>query len=120
MEIIENLENTSSQLFYPLTIGHWNANSLRNKIISFNHFLSQYKPDIVSINETKCNELTANTELIFSNYITVHKGRSNGKNGGGGVYLLIKKSIKFSLVNEFYYLNLDLVAVKKSYESKDL
>ncbi|CAF1064073.1 unnamed protein product, partial [Brachionus calyciflorus] len=117
---LENLEKNFSPLNYPLTIVHWNSNSLRNKIISFEHFLSQYSPDIVSINETKCNEVTANNELIFHNYITLHKGRSNSKNGGGGVCLLIKKSIKFIQVNEFDYLNLELVAIKIRYETKDL
>lgn len=73
---------------------HWNCNSIKGqKIEELKEFLMQAKPDIVSLNEIKCNKSNANA--IFSditNYNVIFKARSNA---GGGVALLIKNSIIF-------------------------
>ena len=42
-----------NKLFY---IIHWNCNSLRNKIEDLKEYILINKPNIVCINETKCND----------------------------------------------------------------
>lgn len=87
---------TSKQKNLPLTnklfsIIHWNANSLKNKTEYFDLFLNLHKPEIISINETKCDNNTANKYLLFNNYTLIHKERQNGVNGAGGWLYLSKK-----------------------------
>jgi exodeoxyribonuclease-3 len=96
-----------------IKIVHWNCNSINNKIEEFKLFLLKYKPDIISLNETKINEITANYLLnSIQNYTFIHKHRNNNKNGGGGVALIINKNIKFVELDIFDHLNLETVAIK--------
>ena len=94
-----------------INIMHWNCNSLNNKIDEFKKFCSKYKPHIISLNETKMGVFNANYLLQIDNYITIHKARSNDKNGGGGVALLIQKDIKYSVNGLFDSLNLEICAI---------
>ena len=103
-----------------LTITHWNCNSINNKIEEFKIFLLKYKPDIISLNETKVNEINAN--FLFNNiedYNFIHKHRKNNRNGGGGVALLINKKIKFVELNMFDHLNLELACIKIKIKKKE-
>ncbi len=43
-------------------------------------FIAKIKPDILSINETKCNHFTAFNHFIINNYKLLHKERPNQKN----------------------------------------
>ena len=72
---------------------HWNCNSLKIKIEEFKWFCLKFNPQIISLNETKMSEFNANYILNIDNYITIHKARSNAKNGAGGVALLVRKDI---------------------------
>jgi hypothetical protein len=60
---------------------HWNCNSLKNKIEEFKLFCLKFNPQIISLNETKMSEFNASYILNIDNYITIHKARSNDKNG---------------------------------------
>ena len=105
MEIINKTEN--------IKIALWNCNSINNKIEEFKLFLLKYKPDIISLNETKINEINANHLFNnIQNYTFIHKHRNNNKNGGGGVELIINKNIKFVELDIFDHLNLETVAIK--------
>jgi exonuclease III len=64
-------------------------------------FVNKFKPDIISINETKCDDETAENNLQIENYYLIHKARSIKSNGAGGVALLIKKGIKYEETNIF-------------------
>jgi exonuclease III len=75
---------------------HWNCNSINNKIDKFKDFCLNNKPHIISLNETKLNEDRASYFLKIDNYILIHKSRNSGKNGAGGVELLIREDVKFS------------------------
>ena len=68
---------------------HWNCNSITNKLDEFKSFLSQNKPDIVSLNEIKCDSYD---KLNIHDYNVIFKCRSNK---GGSVALLINDRIKF-------------------------
>jgi exonuclease III len=94
-----------------LKIIHWNCNSIRNKIYEFENFINTENIDIILLNETKINDLNAN--LLFNkliNYKYIHKQR-NGKNGAGGVAIILKKNINFEQLNIFDNLHLELLAI---------
>ncbi len=103
-----------------LTLIHWNSNSLRNKIDEFTFFVNKFKPDIISINETKCNDETAKNSLQIENYYLFHKARSIKSNGAGGVALLIKKGIKYEETNIFDSLNLEIIAIKLKQNDQEI
>jgi hypothetical protein len=66
---INNNMSTKNKYKKPsLTLMHWNSNSLRNKIDEFTFFVNKFKPDIISINETKCNDEAAKNYLQIENY----------------------------------------------------
>lgn len=76
-----------------LKIVFWNCRSIRNKIIEFNDFLSVYNVDICCLTETWLNE---SQTFYHPNYECIRKDRI-GQNGGG-VAILVKKTIKFSSI----------------------
>lgn len=88
-----------------LRIMTWNANSITNKKIELQHFLSVNNLDVAAITETK---LSPTRKFSIPNY-TVY--RSDRNQHGGGVLLLVKNGIK----HDSYYLpemtNLETVAV---------
>jgi hypothetical protein len=75
---------------------HWNCNHISNKIAFITNLIDKYNPDIISLNEIKCNKITANHYLNFENYTSVHKIRNEY---GGGVCLLVKNNIKFDILD---------------------
>jgi hypothetical protein len=56
--------------------------------------LLKIKPHIISINETKINDFTAEYILEVDKYSTINKAR-NDTNGVESVALLVRKDIKF-------------------------
>ena len=93
-------------------IVHWNCNSVSNKIEEFKMFCEKYKPDIISLNETKITDEKANYILQIDNYTTIHKARnSTTKNGAGGVALIVKNNVKFSECKFFDEMNLEILAI---------
>ena len=81
-----------------LKIFHWNCNGLASKIKQLEQYLHTNKPDIISLNELKCNDLTANLLLQNTNYNYTFKVRDNNK--GGGVALLIRKGIDYRIIDQ--------------------
>ncbi|RNA11678.1 AP-like endonuclease reverse transcriptase [Brachionus plicatilis] len=77
-----------------LKIGHINIKSLSNKRNELYNFNSGNNTHIFSINETW---LKPNKELNFPNYSIVRKDRTDSV--GGGVALLIKKTIPFEEIS---------------------
>ena len=100
------------------SIVHWNCNSIKNKIELLKFFLSNNKPDVVFLNEIKCNKVTCN--LLFNeikNYKCIYKYRE--KNNGGGVALLIKDEIQYDQCYLFENHNTEIIGIKvylKDYE----
>ena len=105
-----------------LSIVHWNANSLRNKIEEFKNFVNKFSPDIIVINETKCNNYTAYKFLQIINYKLIHKEREKDiKNGTGGVAIFIKNSLDFEETDIFDDIKLELIAIKiKTIDKKEI
>ena len=65
-----------------------------NKVNEFDVILDNVKPDIVCICETKLNKLMLNTEIFnVNNYVVFRKDRTEQVAPGGGVVILVKKSI---------------------------
>lgn len=93
-----------------LSIIHWNANSLKNKISKFKIFLNNFNPDIICINETKCNDTTAAKYLILNNYKMIHRQRYN-KNGGGGVCMYIHNRISYERITSIENLELEAICI---------
>ena len=75
---------------------HWNCNSVKNKASELKQFLIINKPDLLSLNEIKCDKYWANVTLNIENYNLVYKCRNNK---GGGVAFLIKKCHVFAEID---------------------
>ena len=75
-----------------LKIAHINLQSINNKLDELKHFLATNNIGIMSINETW---LTEKSTIKILNYSIVRKDRPAGKHGGG-VCILIHKSIRFN------------------------
>ena len=78
---------------FNLTVLHWNCNGLKSKIDELETYLLSKRPDIVSLNELKCNNNEAIYNLNMLHYNSIYKIRNN--NQGGGVALLINKKLKY-------------------------
>ena len=78
---------------------HFNCNSIRNKVDHIQKFLDKEKPDALSLNEIKCNQVEANYLLRFEGYLPYFKARDSN---GGGVALLIREDLEH---NELDFLN---------------
>lgn len=78
--------------FNKIRIYHWNCNSLMGKRPYIKEFLRAEKPHLLFLNEIKCkNNEEANLYSRFDDYVPKFKIRKEG--GGGGVLVLIHKSI---------------------------
>jgi CRISPR/Cas system-associated protein Cas7 (RAMP superfamily) len=96
----------------PLTIIHWNANSITNKISEFEKFIIQnIAPDIISLNETKVSEFRANRIFKFQDNQIINKSRCENKNGARGVAILIKKGINYIEIRNEKLMKLEAKAV---------
>lgn len=74
----------------------WNVNSIRSKSKQeeVTHLLSEYKPDLLLLSETKLKNCNS---VKFPNYKIYRNDRLF--DGGGGTAILIKESIKHVVVN---------------------
>jgi exonuclease III len=68
-----------------LKVIHWNCAGFKNKPFEFSQMLRDEEPDIVAINELKCDTEWANSLLIFDGYVSLFKVRDARANRGGGV-----------------------------------
>jgi len=101
-----------------LSILHWNCNGLTSKIDELETYLVLNKPDIVSLNEIKCNHHSAIFNLNMLHYNSIFKIRDAKM--GGGVALLINKNISFEEINLNEY-NTEIVGIKiKTINNKSL
>jgi exonuclease III len=95
-----------------LNIIQWNCNSMINKCDLLINFLNDFKPDIMMLNETKCTAEIANFNFDHPRYELMIKQRTKNPNHGGGVAIIIKKTLNFSESKEFNHLNEEFICVK--------
>ena len=102
-----NSDHTITITQSQLNIISLNVNSLINisRIIELSKFLSNNKPDMVLLNETKLN---TRHKLKFIGYNLIRKDRLLGSRGGGTT-ILIRENIKYTKVfnqhiDVLYYL----------------
>lgn len=101
---------TMSTNIPPLKVLQWNARGLnKNKLEEFKRFLSYFVPLVVLLSETHWNE---KVNVKFRCYNVIKKNRPNGK--GGGVAILIHKSLKFIPIQLRYFETMEAVAVSIS------
>ena len=77
------MENRTKDSF---SLIHWNCNSIFNKQLEFLNFLNLFKPDIVSLNETKLSGDRFEGEPLLRNltdYFMIHKVRHKEQNDAG-------------------------------------
>ena len=89
--------------FKNLKILHWNANGVTGKVEEIKNLINEFKPDVVSLNETKTNSTTESYiyEICELGYKPRIKSRPDKKeivregnvNVGGGVALLVRDTI---------------------------
>jgi len=83
-----------------------------NKCDLLSNFLNDFKPDIMMLNETKCTAEIANFNFDHPKYELMIKQRTKNPNHGGGVAIIIKKTLNFSESKEFNHLNEEFICVK--------
>ena len=91
-----------------LNIGHWNCRSINNKKLIFNKFMRDNDFDIFGLNETKLDN-NNKREFELTNYNIELKNRNRR---GGGVAILIKKNLKYSLINDLNVFNYEIIGIK--------
>jgi exonuclease III len=84
-----------------LKIMQWNCNGIRNKLENLKLYIKKEKPDIILLNETKCDKEIGNFFLELSGYDTFHNPRKINANSGGGVAILAKKALNSQEISEF-------------------
>ena len=107
-------KNFQKKKAFSLTIVHWNCNGLSSKINQLNTYLTNNSPDILTLNELKCNSNSAIYNLNQLSYNSIYKLRENSN--GGGVAILINSNIKFEEINLEQY-NEEIVGIKIITES---
>ena len=45
----------------------------------------------------------------------MHKERDDKKNGAGGVGMYIKKGIDYHIINDYYFLNIELIPIQLTF-----
>ena len=86
---------------YCLKITHWNYFKLtlaRSEELQL--FLKESQPDIMSIQETKLNDESANLLMRYKGYSMYHKERTKNPSYGGGIAILIKEGITHYLIDK--------------------
>ena len=91
---INNLKKCTHEIDKPLKILHWNCNSIKSKTEDLKLFVLENKPDIILLNEIKCNQAQANSLLSINGFSTETKVRTEN---GGGVAILINNKIKYTV-----------------------
>ena len=95
---------------------HWNCNSIKNKINEFLIFIQLNKPDLISLNETKCCETWANELLCISGYNSAYKCRNIN---GGGVAILIKDKYEFDEITMELF-NEEIIGITSKFNNKTI
>jgi exonuclease III len=95
-----------------LKIMLWNCNSIRNKIENLKIYIKTEKPDIILLNETKCDKETGNFFLELPGYETFLNPREKNSNKGGGVAIVVKETISRQEFKEFSTHNEEICCVK--------
>lgn len=85
----------------PLSLIVWNAESIRNKLIEYENFLTTNSIDIALISETN---LQQNHNISLSNYTIIRRDRTvlantTSTNVGGGVAICVKKNVPYKQVS---------------------
>ena len=106
-----------------LKLVHWNCNSLYNKQAELYNFFNIFEPDIICLNETKLSKNRFENEIYIKNhpkYKFLHKHRDDFLNGAGGVAIIVRNNLAFSINDELNNLNLELLCITIKLEHKDL
>jgi len=79
-----------------------NAQSIGNKLSELELYISLENPDIVGVCETWVKNYILDSELSFNGYVLFRRDRKNSaKQGGGGLLLLVRDSLKPVIVSDF-------------------
>lgn len=100
-----------------LKIIQWNCSQLNSKLLLIKQFLIDSKPDIIMLNEIKCDKSESNGLYnYFSNYKCLTKCRNSF---GGGVAIIIKNDIEFLELDQFRKRQEEILAIKIKIENKN-
>ena len=79
-----------------LRIYHLNIHSLSNKLDELRLFCNEYKPHVLSLNETWLDENILDDELHLTSYNIIRRDRDSF---GGGVAVYIDEHLQFNHIN---------------------
>jgi len=83
-----------------LKVAHWNCFKLtQSRQFELKNFLNIFKPDIISLQELKLNEEEARLCLRIVGYSVYIKPRKVNPEHGGGVAVLIRSGISYSIIS---------------------
>ena len=105
----KKIKKIKSSIYDRLVIIHWNCNHLPSKVKLLEHFLTKESPDIILLNEIKMDLTQSNFYLDIKNYQSIVKPRDKK---GGGVAILVKNGIEFTLDSSFDYFSLELLCIQ--------
>jgi exonuclease III len=86
----------------------YNCQSLSNKFLSINHYISVNKIDIMCLNETFLSESTKSVNLI-KNFSIIRQDR---KQKGGGVAFIIHKDISYEIIESKSTQDHEFIAIE--------
>ena len=92
-QLARNYRNSNSK---DVKVLHYNCNAIKEKVVLFQSLIKNLKPDIISLNELKCNEVEANYSLDIDGYIPYYKVRNEN---GGGVAILVNEDLQHNLIS---------------------
>lgn len=95
--------------YKPLTICHWNASGLKNRVGTLINFIQTHRVDILLISET---HLTATDRIRIQNFTIYRKDRINAARASGGVAIVIKQGIPHMRIPEINNTTLEVIGIK--------
>jgi len=103
-------ETNKKKIKKELVCLHWNANGIVGKVDEIKNLINEFKPDVVSISETKTNETTESYiyEIAHLGYLPMVKSRVDSE--GGGSAILFKDHLRAKPIElEERFNNLEVI-----------
>jgi hypothetical protein len=110
-------ENSNKNTKFIKNIVLWNCNKIENKIEELFYTLDNEDIDIIALNETKLEKNYEASILNHPNYNYVVKSRNKY---GGGVSFIIKKNIKYEVIEDLNKFEVEAICVKLIIKNKEV
>ena len=93
-------------------IAYMNINSLRNKIHDLRYLISDIKPEVLTISETKIDHTFPDAQFIIDGYAYIRKDRNKN---GGGLITYIKRGIPHKRLSKLEPTNSEVTCAELTF-----